>query len=248
MIRIEGLCKRFGAQQVLDGVDLEIQDGESLVIIGQSGSGKSVLLKHIIGLMQPDAGKVLVDGVDLSQVSGHELLEIRRRIGYLFQGAALFDSMTVGENVGLGLREHGDHSPEDITRIVHENLERVGLEGVEDRHPSDLSGGMRKRVGLARALANGPRYVLYDEPTTGLDPVMSDSINHLIRKLQKEMGVTSVAVTHDMKSAYYIADRIAMLYQGRIIFTGTPDQVRASGDPIVNQFVEGIAEGPLATF
>jgi phospholipid/cholesterol/gamma-HCH transport system ATP-binding protein len=247
MIEIRGLKKRFGAHRVLDGVDLTIHDGESIVIIGQSGTGKSVLLKHIIGLMRPDSGQVIVDGRDLGTLNRHDLLAIRRRFGYLFQGAALFDSLTVGENVGLGLTDGGGFAPAEVDRVVREKLALVGLTDVEHLKPSDLSGGMRKRVGLARALATEPAYILYDEPTTGLDPVMADSINRLMRKLQAETGVTSIAVTHDMNSAYFVADRLAMLNAGRIIFTGTPEQVRATTDPMVRQFVEGSSEGPLAT-
>ncbi|HVP39474.1 MAG TPA: ABC transporter ATP-binding protein [Candidatus Saccharimonadales bacterium] len=246
MIEIRGLHKRFGSHRVLDGVDLTIRDGESIVIIGQSGSGKSVLLKHIIGLLQPDAGRVVVDGQELAALRGPELLAMRRRFGYLFQGAALFDSMTVGENVGLGLSENGGFSREEIQRRVKEKLALVGLRDVEHLKPADLSGGMRKRVGLARALATEPAYILYDEPTTGLDPVMSDSINRLIRELQHRTGTTSIAVTHDMKSAYFIADRLAMLYQGRIVFAGTPQETRNAANPVVQQFIEGSSEGPLA--
>jgi phospholipid/cholesterol/gamma-HCH transport system ATP-binding protein len=247
MIEIRGLKKRFGSNRVLDGVDLTIQDGESIAIIGQSGTGKSVLLKHIIGLMRPDAGQVIVDGQDLGSLKRPELLAIRRRFGYLFQGAALFDSLTVGENVGLGLTDSGDFPVAEVGKRVKEKLALVGLTGVEHLKPSDLSGGMRKRVGLARALATEPAYILYDEPTTGLDPVMADSINRLMRKLQAETGVTSIAVTHDMNSAYFVADRLAMLNGGRIIFTGTPEQTRTTTDPMVRQFVEGSSEGPLAT-
>ena len=247
MIEIRGLKKRFGSHRVLDGVDLTIHDGESIVIIGQSGTGKSVLLKHIIGLMRPDSGRVIVDGRDLGSLNRRDLLAIRRRFGYLFQGAALFDSLTVGENVGLGLTDSGSHTPQEVERVVKEKLALVGLTDVEHLKPSDLSGGMRKRVGLARALATGPAYILYDEPTTGLDPVMADSINRLMRKLQTETGVTSIAVTHDMNSAYFVADRLAMLNAGRIIFTGTPEQTRTTTDPMVRQFVEGSSEGPLAT-
>ncbi|MBI5838256.1 MAG: ABC transporter ATP-binding protein [Candidatus Eisenbacteria bacterium] len=245
MIEVRGLRKRFGPNRVLDGVDLTINDGESLVIIGQSGTGKSVLLKHIIGLMRPDEGQVIVDGQDLGALRGPELMATRRRFGYLFQGAALFDSLTVGENVGLALSEHGGISREEIGRRVTEKLAMVGMSGVEHLKPADLSGGMRRRVGLARALATEPAYILYDEPTTGLDPVMSDSINRLIRKLD-ETGVTSVTVTHDMHSAYFIADRVAMLHQGRIIFTGTPQETRDADIPVVQQFIEGSSEGPLA--
>ncbi|HEX7878021.1 MAG TPA: ABC transporter ATP-binding protein [Candidatus Eisenbacteria bacterium] len=245
MIRCEGLWKRFGAKEVLRGVDLEIPDGQALTIIGRSGTGKSVLLKHIIGLIPPDKGRVLVDGQDLSVLKYDELNDVRRRFGMLFQMAALFDSMTVGENVGLGLREHTKMPEAEVKARVAEKLAMVGLSGIEDLKPASLSGGMRKRVGLARAIAMEPRCVLYDEPTTGLDPVTADTINVLIKDLQQKLGITSIVVTHDMKSAAYVSDRIAMLHEGHLIFDGTFEEIEASPDPIVQQFITGSSHGPL---
>jgi phospholipid/cholesterol/gamma-HCH transport system ATP-binding protein len=245
MIEVIDLRKRFGNSEVLKGVNLTVRRGETVVVIGRSGCGKSVLLKHMIGLMKPDSGRILVDGVDVTALKGVDLYEFRKRFGMLFQSAALFDSLTVGENVGLGLAEHTDLSEEEIRRRVCQKLELVGLGRVEEMKPSDLSGGMKKRVGLARAIAMDPPVILYDEPTTGLDPIMADVINELVRSLQKSLEITSVAVTHDMKSAYKIGDRLAMLYDGRIVFEGTPDEVRASHDEVVKQFVEGRAEGPI---
>ena len=203
-----------------------------------------MLLKHAIGLMTPDAGSIEVDGVEVVGLPERELNELRKRFGMLFQGSALFDSMTVGENVGLALREHLRLPEAEIRRRVGERLEWVGLRDVERMKPASLSGGMRKRVGLARAIAMDPQFILYDEPTTGLDPIMADAIDRLIRSLQRRLGVTSVVVTHDMTSAYKVADRMAMLDGGRIVFTGTPEQVRATDDPLVRQFVEGSSEGP----
>ncbi len=245
MIRIRGLSKRLGRIQVLDGMDLDVRQGETVVVLGPSGTGKSVLLKHIIGLMSPDAGSIEVDGEEVVGMDETALNLLRRRFGMLFQGAALFDSMTVGENVGLGLTEHLKLPGDEVRRRVAERLEWVGLRGVEGMKPASLSGGMRKRVGLARALAMDPQFILYDEPTTGLDPVMADVINHLIREMQARLGVTSVVVTHDMRSAYEVGDRLAMLYRGRIVFSGTPDEVRNAQDPLVHQFVEGLSEGPI---
>lgn len=245
MIRCEGVWKRFGPKEVLRGVDLDIHEGQALTIIGRSGTGKSILLKHLIGLILPDQGRVVVDDRDLNVLKYNELSEVRRSFGMLFQMAALFDSMTVGENVGLGLREHTKRPSAEIDRIVAEKLEMVGLPGIEELKPSSLSGGMRKRVGLARAIALEAKYVLYDEPTTGLDPVTADSINVLIKDLQQKLGITSVVVTHDMKSAAYVSDRICMLHEGRIIFDGTFDDIQASPDPIVQQFITGSSHGPL---
>jgi phospholipid/cholesterol/gamma-HCH transport system ATP-binding protein len=245
MIRIRGLRKRLGTKQVLDGVDLDIESGQTVVVLGPSGTGKSVLLKHIIGLMQPDAGSIEVDGEEVVGLGEQELNRIRRKFGMLFQGAALFDSMTVGENVGLGLVEHHKVPLEEVPHIVAERLSWVGLKGVENMKPASLSGGMRKRVGLARALAMDPQFILYDEPTTGLDPIMADAINDLIRELQRHLKVTSVVVTHDMKSAYMVGDRLAMLYQGHIVAQGTPDEIRNARDPLVHQFIEGSREGPI---
>jgi phospholipid/cholesterol/gamma-HCH transport system ATP-binding protein len=245
MIEIRGLTKRLGRKQVLDGLDLDIRTGETIVVLGPSGTGKSVLLKHIIGLMAPDKGSIKVDDDELIGMKERELNEVRKRFGMLFQGAALFDSMTVGENVGLSLREHLRMSEADIEKRVTERLEWVGLKDVEEVKPASLSGGMRKRAGLARAIVMDPQVILYDEPTTGLDPIMSDVINQLIRSLQKRMGVTSVVVTHDMTSAYKVADRMAMLYGGKVVFTGTVDEVRTTKDPLMRQFIEGSSEGPI---
>ena len=245
MIRIRGLKKKLGAKQVLNGVDLDVETGESIVIMGRSGTGKSVLLKHIIGLMTPDEGSIEVDGVNIVGLSERDLNDIRKRFGMLFQGAALFDSMTVGENVGLAQVEHLRLPRPAVRRRVAERLEWVGLKGVEGMKPASLSGGMRKRVGLARAIAMDPRCILYDEPTTGLDPILAGSIGELIKSLQSRLGVTSIVVTHDMASAYKVADRMAMLDGGRIVFSGTPDETRQTRDPLVRQFIEGSSEGPV---
>ncbi|KPJ54159.1 hypothetical protein AMJ39_01805 [candidate division TA06 bacterium DG_24] len=245
MIELIDIHKWLGGQEVLRGVDLHIETGETLVIIGRSGCGKTVLLKHLIGLMRPDQGRILLNGFDYARLSTPELYAMRRRFGMVFQGSALFDTMTVAENVGLGLREHTSMSRDEIAEVVSERLRMVGLSGLDHQRPAELSGGMKKRVALARALAMDPEYVLYDEPTTGLDPITADMINELIKCLQAQLTITSVAVTHDMKSAYKIADRIAMLYQGRIIFSGSPVEVRETGNPVVQQFIQGIAEGPI---
>ncbi|RKZ18764.1 ABC transporter ATP-binding protein [bacterium] len=245
MIKIEDLHKSFGDNHVLKGINLEVRDGETLVIIGRSGCGKSVLLKHIVGLLKPDKGRVVVDGIEVHRVSRREVFDLRRRFGMVFQGAALFDSLTVKENVAIGLREHLKLSEEEIDRIVKEKLELVGLRNVEHLKPAELSGGMKKRVGIARALAMDPEYILYDEPTTGLDPIMADRINELILSLKHRLHKTTIVVTHDMKSAFKVGDRIAMIYDGRIIFEGTPEEVEKSDNPYVRQFVEGLAEGPI---
>jgi len=243
----DNLWKGFYGNSVLRGVDLVVNPGETLVIMGQSGCGKSVLLKHFVGLLNPDRGHVLVDGVDVGNLKRKKLFEMRMRFGMVFQSAALFDSDTVGENVSLALREHTDLAPAEIARICEDRLRLVGLEGVRDKRPSELSGGMKKRVGFARAIAMDPQCVLYDEPTTGLDPIMADVINNLIIKLADELNITSVVVTHDLASAYKVADRIAMLHEGRIIFSGTPDEVRNADNAVVRQFVEGRAQGPIVT-
>ena len=245
MIEFQEVHKSFDGKHVLQGVNLQVEQGESLVIIGGSGSGKSVLLKHIIGLLHPDQGQVLVNSIDLLDLDEEYLNEMRKKFGMLFQSSALFDSMKVWENVGFGLKRHTNLSDEEIRKIAVQKLRMVGLVGVESVMPSELSGGMRKRVGLARAIAMEPELLLYDEPTTGLDPIMADAINDLIKKMNGKLNVTSVAITHDMKSAFKIADTIAMLYNGVIIEKGTPDSIKNSQNPIVRQFVEGRAEGPI---
>jgi phospholipid/cholesterol/gamma-HCH transport system ATP-binding protein len=245
IIGIRGLRKSFGRQRVLDSLDLDIERGETLVVIGRSGCGKSVLLKHITGLVRPDAGEILFEGEDMTRFDRKKLFQMRMHFGMLFQSSALFDSMTVGENVAFALRKHSNMSEEEIARTVNEKLELVGLIGVQGQYPAEMSGGMKKRIGLARAVAMNPQVVLYDEPTTGLDPIMADVINELIRTLQRELKVTSVVVTHDIRSAYHVGDRIAMLHEGTIIFSGSPDEVRGTDDPVIRQFVEGRAEGPI---
>jgi phospholipid/cholesterol/gamma-HCH transport system ATP-binding protein len=245
MIQLRGESKRLGSKQVLDELDLEIPAGITMVILGRSGTGKSVLLKHIIGLMKPDEGSIEIEGEDIAHMDEAELNRVRKRFGMLFQGAALFDSLTVGENVALPMREHLKLPEAEIRRRVAERLSWVGLQGVEDMKPASLSGGMKKRVGLARAVAIDPAYILYDEPTTGLDPIMSDVINELIRSIQKRMGVTSVVVTHDLHSAWKVGDRLALLHEGRVQFTGTPAEAQATNDLLVRQFIEGRSDGPV---
>ena len=247
MIEIEDLHKSFGGNYVLRGVNLKINKGETMVVIGRSGCGKSVLLKLIIGLLKQDKGKISIEGEDITEFKNDRLYKLRQRFGMLFQASALFDSMTVEENVALGLREHKMLPEEEIEEKVKEKLSLVGLPGVENLKPAELSGGMKKRVGLARALAMEPEFILYDEPTTGLDPIMADAINELIRDLGNKLAVTSIAVTHDIVSAYKIADRIGMLYEGKIIFEGTPEETKNTPDPIVKQFITGSAEGPIRT-
>jgi len=245
MIELSNLHKSFGKNHVLRGVDLTIQKGESMVVIGGSGSGKSVLVKHIIGILRPDEGKVLVDGVDLALLSERELYEVRKKFGMLFQMSALFDSMTVWENVGFALLRNKSMHDKEIKARATEKLKLVGLSGVENLMPAELSGGMKKRVGLARAIAHEPEILLYDEPTTGLDPIMADAINELIVEMKNTLSVTSVAITHDMSSAYKIADRIAMLYEGRIIDTDSPAEIKNTRNPVVKQFITGSASGPI---
>jgi phospholipid/cholesterol/gamma-HCH transport system ATP-binding protein len=245
MIDVQYLTKHFDDHVVLKDVNLTIKAGETMVIIGRSGCGKSVLLKHMIGLMKPDQGEVFIQGAPISRLEGPALDKIRMRFGMLFQGAALFDSMTAYENVAFPLREHATLGESEIAQRVHECLQLVGLDGVEELSPSELSGGMRKRVGLARALAMSPEIILYDEPTTGIDPIMGDILNDLIVALRDRLKVTSVVVTHDMRSAYKVADRIAMLYNGAIVAVGTPEEIRQSANPLVRQFIEGSAVGPI---
>ena len=245
MIKIEGLHKSFNGKEVLKGIDLEINEGETLVIIGRSGCGKSVLLKHIMRIMEPDKGKIFIDDSDIFSLSSREFNQFRLSLGMLFQGAALFDSLNVGENVGFSLHEHSKLAEADIREKVREKLSHVGLSGIEELMPSELSGGMKKRVGLARAICSEPKIILYDEPTTGLDPINSDVINDLILRMQERLKVTSIVVTHDMTSAYKVANRIAMLYQGHIIGVGTPDDFKNTTNPIIKQFITGTAKGPI---
>jgi phospholipid/cholesterol/gamma-HCH transport system ATP-binding protein len=237
MVEITDLHKSFGNKKVLSGVDFTINKGETVVIIGQSGCGKSVLIKHIVGLLTPDSGKVVVEGKVVHELSVQELYELRKKFGFLFQGAALFDSMTVEENVSLPLIESFSYSKQEIRKVVEEKLELVGLKGVLNLKPAELSGGMRKRVGLARALVTNPSYILYDEPTTGLDPIMSDSIDLLIKDLSEKLNVTSVVVTHDMYSVKNVADRVAMMHQGKIYFNGSPEDLINSTDKVISDFV-----------
>ncbi|MFH1593668.1 MAG: ABC transporter ATP-binding protein [Candidatus Omnitrophota bacterium] len=245
MIEIINMCKNFGHTKVLDNLNLTINTGETTVIIGRSGCGKSVLLKHIIGILKPQSGQVFIDGKDIAKLRGKSLNEIRMKFGMLFQGAALFDSLSVWENVAFGMMEHTRKKRGIILNRVRECLGLVGLAGVENLKPAELSGGMRKRVGLARAISMNPEIVLYDEPTTGLDPIMADAINNLIKGLHDKLKVTSIAVTHDMTSAYKIASKIAMLYEGRIIAVGTPSEIKNTKNPVVKQFIYGEAEGPI---
>jgi phospholipid/cholesterol/gamma-HCH transport system ATP-binding protein len=242
MIKVQDLSKSFGAMRVLAGVSLDIAAGESVVIMGRSGCGKSVLLKLMIGLIAPDSGAVSIGGENIVGMSERELLRVRQRFGMLFQSAALFDSMTVAENVAFALHRQRQWTEAEIAHKVAEALEVVDLPGTEAKKPAELSGGMRKRVGLARAIVYQPQIVLYDEPTTGLDPVMADSIDQLILKVCQRFKVTSVVVTHDMRSARRVGQRLLMLHQGRIHASGTPDQIFNSADPVVRQFVQGIAD------
>ncbi|MBI4778217.1 ABC transporter ATP-binding protein [Candidatus Desantisbacteria bacterium] len=247
MITITDVWKGFGPNKVLKGVTLKIEKSETMVIIGRSGCGKSVLLKHIIGLMKPERGKIEIFNNDITRMNEQGMQTIRKRFGMLFQGAALFDSLNVAENVGFFLFEHTNMKKNEIMRIISEKLKLVGLSGVEHLMPSDLSGGMRKRVGLARAIAAAPEIILYDEPTTGLDPILAANINKLIKELQTKLSLTSIVVTHDMTSAYAIADRIAMIYDGKIIEIGTPEEIRNTHNPVVQQFITGSAEGPIVS-
>jgi len=241
-ILLKEVHKAFGTNQVLRGFSLEVRDGETLAVVGQSGVGKSVALKHVVGLLKPDEGEVWVDGQQVERLSQEELYEVRRNVGYVFQFAALFDSLTIGENLGLGLRRIKGMTDERIRNRVKECLSLVELEGFEDRYPAQLSGGQRKRAGLARAIATEPKYLLYDEPTTGLDPVTTTVIDRLIIRTREELKVTSVVITHDMDSAYRVADRIGMLYEGVIRFMGTPEEIQACTDPVVRGFIEGKPE------
>jgi len=239
MIEIKNLHKSFGDKKVLKGINLDIQTGETIVIIGRSGCGKSVLIKHIVGLLEPDEGYVKVEGKIVSDLNEKELYQLRKKFGFLFQGAALFDSMTVEENVGLPLTENiNKYSPNEIHDIVEDKLSVVDLSGIQDLKPAELSGGMKKRVGLARALISNPDYILYDEPTTGLDPIMSDSIDNMIKNLADKLNVTSIVVTHDMYSVKNVADKVAMINDGIIYFVGTPEELLKEKDEIIVDFIK----------
>jgi phospholipid/cholesterol/gamma-HCH transport system ATP-binding protein len=243
MIEVRSVVKRIGQQEILRGVNLEVATGETLAIIGRSGGGKSVLLKHLVGLMTPDAGEIWIDGHNIIGMNERQLGEIRKKVGILFQSGALFDSMTVEENIAFPLREAGERDPKVLHKKVEEMLEVIEMDGQQDKMPESLSGGMKKRVGLARSIIRRPSCVLYDEPTSGLDPVVADSINRLIRRLQQRLGVTSVVVTHDMKSAFDVANHIAYLHEGRIYFYGTPNQLQQARDPILQDFLLGRSDG-----
>ncbi|MDD4899493.1 MAG: ABC transporter ATP-binding protein [Candidatus Omnitrophica bacterium] len=245
MIEIANLYKSFGEHKVLDGLSLNIDKGTTCVIIGRSGCGKSVLLKHIMGIMKAEKGKIVVSDKEVGKLNEKEMNALRMKIGYVFQGGALFDSMTVGENVGFGLIEHDHISHHELLERIEECLCLVGLCGIMNLMPSELSGGMKKRVSLARALCIRPEIILYDEPTTGVDPITADSINDLIVNLHDKLKVTSIVVTHDMKSAYKVADKIAMMYQGKIIAQGSSEEIQHSEHPVVHQFINGLAQGPI---
>jgi phospholipid/cholesterol/gamma-HCH transport system ATP-binding protein len=246
VIEVRDLWKAFGDHQVLSGVELVVCEGETMVVLGASGCGKSVLLKHVIGLLKPDRGAILIDGRDITGLELHELNEIRMNIGMVFQGAALFDSMTVGENVGLPLREHQDTGGTELKDAVESKLRMVGLAGVSNLRPSEISGGMKKRVALARAIALDPDIILYDEPTTGLDPIMAEQINELIRSLQREINATSIVVTHDLHSASFTGDKVALMDRGRIEFVGTTQELRETDNEAVRNFVARGHGGPRA--
>jgi len=244
-IKVENLVKKFDNREVLKNVSFEIYEGEIFVIIGGSGSGKSTVLKHIIGLLKPSSGKIYINSVDITSLKDIELIEFRKKIGYLFQEGALFDSLKVWENVGFYFLENTKMSEEEIRNIAKSKLALVGLNGIEDLYPSQLSGGMRKRVSLARAIAYNPEIILYDEPTSGLDPVTSAMIDNLIVDLRNNLNITSVVVTHDLESAFSIADRIAFIHKGVIYAIGTPEEIKNSKDPVVQQFINRKAEGPI---
>jgi phospholipid/cholesterol/gamma-HCH transport system ATP-binding protein len=239
LIQLKNVHKAFGPKRVLDGFTLDVPDGETVVIIGYSGTGKSVAIKHIVGLLEPDLGEVWVDGLNVPELSRSELYALRSNIGYVFQFAALFDSYSIGENVAMGLRKQGALTDSEIEQRIEEALDLVDLPGVRERFPAELSGGMRKRVGIARAIALRPKYILYDEPTTGLDPVTSAVIDQLMVRMREKLNVTGVVITHDMRSAFTVGTRIAMLYHGRVRWEGTIDEIKQTTDPVVRQFVEG---------
>jgi len=242
MIQLIDVYKAFGPKRVLFGFTLDVVEGETMVIIGYSGTGKSVAIKHIVGLLEPDSGTVMVDGLEVPTLKRRELYDLRARIGYVFQFAALFDSLSIGENVAMGLRKQGVLDARQIQERVDEALDLVDLPNVAPRFPAELSGGMRKRVGIARAIALRPKYLLYDEPTTGLDPVTSAVIDELMIRMRDRLGVTSIVITHDMRSAYRVGTRIAMLYDGRVRQVGTVDEIQQTTDPVVRQFIEGRAD------
>jgi len=245
MIEIENLHKSFNGHVVLSGLNLKIEKGKTTVIIGRSGCGKSVLLKHIIGILKPERGRILIDHQDITATDEKRLNSLRLKMGMVFQSSALFDSLSVGDNVGFALIEHQNLTRLEINQRVQESLAMVGLTEIENLMPAELSGGMKKRVALARAICMKPEIILYDEPTTGVDPITADIINELIKSLHDRLKVTSIAVTHDMRSAYKIADRIAMLYQGKIITSGLPEEIRNTTDPVVHQFINGLSSGPI---
>ncbi|MFA5161571.1 MAG: ABC transporter ATP-binding protein [Elusimicrobiales bacterium] len=246
MIEIRGLKKHFGPKAVLKGLDIDIPSGQTLCVVGGSGTGKSTFIKCVIRLIKPDAGSIKVDGREIADTNDeYRLAQLRRGFGYLFQEGALFDSLSVWENVSFGLKYLSDVPPSHYRTVAKEMLALVGLANAEDLRPSELSGGMKKRVALARAIAAGPQYILYDEPTSGLDPIMSDIINDLILDLKRKLKVTAIVITHDMKSAYKIADKIAMLHEGNFIFSGSPEEFRKTDNPYVRQFAEGSGSGPI---
>ena len=247
MIRLVDVHKSFGQKHVLEGFSLDIEEGETMVIIGYSGSGKSVAIKHIVGLLEPDSGTVFVDNKEVPTLSRAELYALRSQVGYVFQFAALFDSMTIGDNVAMGLRKEHKLTEAEIAARVTESLALVDLPGVETKMPAELSGGMRKRVGIARGIARKPKYILYDEPTTGLDPVTSAVIDQLMVRMREKLGVTSIVITHDMRTAYTVGSRIAMLYEGKIRQVGTVEEIKQTEDPIVRQFIEGRPSLDMAT-
>ena len=239
MIKLIDVHKAFGSKKVLEGFSLEVNEAETMILIGYSGTGKSVAIKHIVGLLEPDRGTVIVDGEEVPRLPRDELYALRSHIGYVFQFAALFDSLSIGDNVAMGLRKEGRLSEPDIIKRVAEALDLVDLPGDESKFPAELSGGMRKRVGIARAIARQPKYILYDEPTTGLDPVTSAIIDQLMIRMREKLGVTSIVVTHDMRSAYTVGSRIAMLFEGKVRQVGTVEEIQHTNDPVVRQFIEG---------
>lgn len=245
MIKVSHLFKAINGQEILKDINLDLARGEITVILGESGSGKSVLLQHLIGLFKPDRGSVEIDGQDITKMHERDLREVRKGIGYLFQDGALYDFMTVAENVAFPLQEHTNLKSEQILEKAHRTLKTMGLEGAEGKYPSELSGGMKKRVSLARAIFSRPSIILYDEPTTGVDPITAAAINELIKNLHDKLQVTSIVVTHDMTSAYYVADSIAMLYKGKIIIDGSPSEIQNTEHPVVRQFITGAAKGPI---